>query len=48
MDWKAPDTSDEIVFRATFVKSFSEFWVGVESPKITIGTATSTDNAVAA
>ncbi|WP_266143600.1 Reeler domain-containing protein, partial [Escherichia coli] len=48
IDWKAPNTSDEIVFRATFVKSFSEFWVGVESPKIIIGTATSTDNAVAA
>nr|Q25313.1 RecName: Full=Putative defense protein; AltName: Full=Basic 19 kDa hemolymph protein; Flags: Precursor [Locusta migratoria]AAA29283.1 basic 19k protein precursor [Locusta migratoria]prf//1515168A hemolymph protein 19kD [Locusta migratoria] len=48
IDWKAPYTSDEIVFRATFVKSFSEFWVGVESPKITLGPLRQLDNAVAA
>ncbi|XP_047115452.1 putative defense protein [Schistocerca piceifrons] len=48
IDWKAPNDGGEIVFTATFVKSYSEFWVGVTSPKITVTKVTSTDNAVAA
>ncbi|XP_031756880.1 putative ferric-chelate reductase 1 isoform X2 [Xenopus tropicalis] len=33
--WTAPDLSDNVHFRATFVRNFKTFWVGVESPLLT-------------
>ncbi|XP_049864216.1 putative defense protein [Schistocerca gregaria] len=40
VEWKAPQINAQVAFRATIVKSFTEFWVGVESAPITVRTAT--------
>ncbi|OCT85250.1 putative ferric-chelate reductase 1 [Xenopus laevis] len=34
--WTAPDLSDDVHFRATFVRNFRTFWVGVESPVLSL------------
>ncbi|KAM4640909.1 putative ferric-chelate reductase 1 isoform 1-T2 [Discoglossus pictus] len=40
--WSAPDGSGNVTFRATFVQSFREFWVGVQSPLLTVVSNTPT------
>lgn len=34
--WTAPNKSGSVKFRATFAKEYQTFWVGVESPVVTI------------
>ncbi|XP_049813692.1 putative defense protein [Schistocerca nitens] len=48
VEWVAPDINDVIVFRASFVKTFPEFWVGVESETVTVGTVKKASSIIAA